>query len=133
MADAWHQQGRDEVLLDIDRRFEYLPKFRYFDARDPQKLDETFRLLILDPPFFATPIEVFRDAVDVLTGKDYSTKIILGFLVRGEKRMREAFKHYKLVPTRYPLQYPSIKPSKWRNFCLYSNIDLPGIKRIKEL
>ncbi len=131
LAHAWHNEGRDEVLLDIDTRFSYLPKFRYYDARDPKELDETFRLLILDPPFFVVPIEQIRDAVDVITKKDYSTKIIIGFLKRAEKRLRVAFKNYNLVPTRFELQYASIKDNKWSNFVLYSNVDLPGIKRTK--
>ena len=52
-------------------------------------------------------------------------------LRRSKKRMRIAFSKYNLVPTKFKLQYASIKPNKWKNFCLYRNIDLPGIKRIK--
>lgn len=132
LAHGWHEQDRDEVLLDIDKRFNYLPKFHYYDVRDPQKMNQDFRLLILDPPFFYIPIETIRDCVDKLTNKDYSTRIMMAFLKRGEKRMREAFKHYKLVPTHFPLQYASIKENKWSNFVLYSNIELPGIKKMKE-
>lgn len=132
MAHAWHETGRDEVLLDIDTRFEYLPKFKYYDARKPYSLDDSFRLLILDPPFFAVPIEQIRDAVDVITKKDYTTKILIAFIKRGEQRLRTAFRHYNLQPTKFELQYASIKDNKWSNFVLYSNIDLPGIKRMKD-
>ncbi len=58
------------------------------------------------------PIEQFRSAVDVITGKDYNTKILLGFLHREEKRLLEAFSPYNLRPTKFPLEYASIKPSK---------------------
>ena len=132
LGHAWHKEGRDEYVLDIDRRFAYLPKFTYFDVRDPHPLSSSFRLLILDPPFFLIPIEEVRKAVDVLTKHDYSTKILIAFLLRGEKRLRTAFKEYRLVPTHFKLEYASIKPNKWSNFRLYSNIDLPGIKRKKE-
>jgi hypothetical protein len=130
LAHGWHEQGRDEVLLDIDKRFEYLPKFKYYDARDPKKLDNDFRLIILDPPFFVVPIKQFRKAVDVITNKNYNTKIIIGFLKREEKLLLDAFNDYRIYPTKFELQYSSIKPSKWKNFTLYSNIDLPGIKRL---
>jgi len=130
LAHAWHKNGRDETLLDIDRRFNYLPKFRYFDARNPQAQDgDDFRLIILDPPFYVVPIRQFREAVDVLTGKNYNTKIICGFLRREEKLLMEAFKDYGIRPTNFELEYASIKPNKWKNFTLYSNVDLPGIKR----
>ena len=132
MAHAWHEVGREEVLLDIDKRFSYLPKFKYYDCRKPEALEDDFRLLILDPPFFILPIPVFREAVDVITKKNYDTKILLGFLKRGEKELRKEFELYNLVPTNFPLQYSSIKENKWNNFALYSNIDLPGIKRKNE-
>lgn len=132
LAYAWHHEGRDETLLDIDTRFASLPSFRYYDVTDPYDLDKTFRLLILDPPFFSVPIEVIRDAVDRLTGGDFSTKLIIGFLTRAEWRLRTAFKPYCLKPTDFRMTYASIKPNKWKNFTLYSNIDLPGIRRKKE-
>ena len=131
LAHEWHARGRDEVLLDIDTRFDYLPKFRYYDVRDPHALpDSKFRLLIIDPPFFAVPIEQFRVAVDVLTNKDYDTRILLAFLRREEGRLLSAFKDYDLRVTNCALEYASIKPNKWKNFALYSNVDLPGIKRV---
>lgn len=32
---GFHNIGREEVVLDIDTRFDFLPKFRYFDIRAP--------------------------------------------------------------------------------------------------
>lgn len=132
LAHQLHQNGQDEVLLDIDKRFEYLPKFKYYNAYHPEKLNEEFRLLIIDPPFFAIPIEIIRDAVDVITNKNYDTKILIAYIKRNEKRLRLAFKNYKLFPTNFPLEYVSIKSNKWSNFVLYSNIELPNIKRLKK-
>ena len=37
---------------------------------------------------------------------------------------------YGISETSAKLEYAHIKQNKWRNFKLYSNIDLPGIKRI---
>jgi hypothetical protein len=131
LAHGFHEKGEEKTLLDIDERFEYLPKFKYYDVRVPYKLDETFQIIVLDPPFFVVPIEEFRKAVDVITNKNYNTKIIIGFIKREEKRLMEAFRDYQIKRTNFELKYASIKPNKWRNFALYSNIDLPGIKRQK--
>ena len=132
LADAFHEDGRDEVLLDIDNRFSYLPKFKYYDVRQPYEMDNDFRLIILDPPFFIVPIVKFREAVDILTGNNYNTKILIGFIKRYERELLAAFSDYNLSITSCELQYASIKPNKWRNFALYSNVDLPGIKRISK-
>jgi hypothetical protein len=131
LAHALHEQGRDETLADIDTRFDYLPEFVYYDIMAPKSLDKDFRILIIDPPFFALPVEQLRIAVDKITGKNFNTHIVIAFLKRAEKSLRIAFKPYNLVPTRFELQYAAIKPNKWKNFTLYSTIDLPGIKRIK--
>jgi hypothetical protein len=128
-----NEDGREEVLLDIDKRFEYLPKFIFYDVTNPNKLEEKFKLLVIDPPFFLIPIEKITETVDILTNKNYNTKIIIAFIKRAEQRLRKAFINYKLYPTTFRLEYASIKDNKWKNFCLYSNIDLPGIKRIIDI
>lgn len=131
LAHQLHVNGQDEVLLDIDKRFNYLPKFKYYDVYDPKQLNNDFRILIIDPPFFAIPIEQIRRAVDILTNYNYNTFIIIAYIKRNEKRLRLAFKDYKLFPTTFPLEYVSIKPNKWSNFVLYANIELPKMKRLK--
>jgi hypothetical protein len=130
IAHQMHENGRDEVLLDIDKRFNYLPKFKYYDAYKPEKLSEDFRLLIIDPPFFIVPIEIIKKAVDVITNNNYNTKILIAYVRRKENELQKVFKEYNLFPTNFPLEYVSIKPNKWNNFVLYSNVDLPNIKRI---
>jgi hypothetical protein len=133
LGHGMYEQCRDEKVLDIDTRFSYLPGYIQYDITNPKVLDENFKLLVLDPPFFLIPIEQIRDAVDVLTKKDYSTKIIIAFIVREEERLRKAFINYELYPTNLTPEYVSIKPNKWKNFRLYSNIDLPGLKRIIDM
>jgi len=130
LAHGFHTQGRDEVLLDIDTRFSYLPKYKFYDVTHAHKIDEPIKLLVLDPPFFSIPISTFRKAVDVLTDSDYTTKIVIGFLKRDERLLMEAFNDYHIKLTNFKLEYSTIKPNKWVNFGLYSNIDLPGIKRV---
>ena len=133
LAHAYHEQGREEKLLDIDERFAYLPRFEKFDIKDPHEPEEgagAFSVIVIDPPFFVTSLQELFDATNVITGHDYSTKIIIGFLIRYEKTLLEVFKPYGISETSASLEYAHIKPNKWRNFALYSNIDLPGIKRI---
>jgi hypothetical protein len=131
LAHQWNTIGRDEVLLDIDKRFNYLPKYKYYDVRNPTDIEGSFKLLVLDLPFFSVSVKDFRKAVDVITGKNYNTKIMIGFIKREEKQLIEAFKEYDIKLTNCPLEYASIKPNKWANFGLYSNVDLAGIKRLK--
>lgn len=120
-------------LLDIDRRFSYLPGFRYWDIRHPDPLgdDSTFRVVVFDPPFFYIPMaELHRAVLEVCKGAS-TTKLLIGFLVREEASLLAAFEEFGLSRTKFALEYATVKPNKWRNYALYSNVDLPGIKRIR--
>eukprot|EP01039_Chlorochromonas_danica_P010210 gene10210-11301_t len=129
---GFHEQGREEAVLDIDTRFAYLPKFQYYDLRHPITLEETFSIIVMDPPFFYLPLEVIRDAVLMITkGRLVETKLMIGFLKREEKALLEVFRDFKLRETNFELEYATVRPNKWKNYRLYSNVDLPGIKRIR--
>jgi len=131
LGEGFNRIGREEVVLDIDTRFEYLPKFRYFDIRLPKEQEEDFRVIILDPPFFYLPMEQIYNAVVTVCKGNFNTKILIGFLKREEKTLLETFKKFNLKETNFKLQYATARPNKWQNYALYSNIDLPNIKRIK--
>lgn len=128
---GFYQQGREEVVLDIDDRFAYLPRFRYFDIRYPTNtnLTENFRIIVMDPPFFYISMDQLYQAVMTITKDRTDIKLMIGFLKREEKALLEAFKAFNLRETNFPLEYATVRPNKWRNYALYSNIDLPGIKR----
>ncbi len=85
----------------------------------------------MDPPFFYIPLEVIRDAVLAITKGSTSTKLIIGFLKREEQALLETFKEFNLKETNFELEYATVKDNKWKNYSLYSNVDLPGIKRLK--
>ncbi len=129
LGHGFYAIGREEVVLDIDRRFEYLPKFRYFDILLPTTQDESFNILILDPPFFYIPMEKIYEAVLTITKGDTNTKLLIGFLKREEETLLRVFHKFNLKRTEFPLEYSTVKPNKWKNYVLYSNVDLPGIKR----
>jgi len=133
LAHAFHViEGRDEVLLDINKRFDYLPKFRYWDILRPTPIGDRVRIIVFDPPFFYINMDVLVEAVlTACNGDVKNTKLMIGFLKREENVLLQKFKMFDLKPTNFRLEYSTVKPNKWRNYVLYSNIDLPGIKRMK--
>ncbi|KAJ3035620.1 hypothetical protein HDV00_003606 [Rhizophlyctis rosea] len=95
----------------------------------------TCSLLIFDPPFFYIPLSVLHAAVmhicRLLLPSSSMPKLLIGFLKREEKELLEAFREFDLKPTNFELEYSHVKPNKWRNYCLYSNVDLVGIRRVR--
>ena len=134
LAQAYHESGNNQALLDIDTRFKYLPRFERFDIKNPHVPTgaDTFEIIVIDPPFFGICTQDLLDATNLITGKNYDTKIIIAYLVRHELTLLKTFENYGISETSTPLEYAHIKPNKWRNFALYSNVDLPGVKRIPD-
>jgi Probable N6-adenine methyltransferase len=130
LAVAYHQSGQEIHLLDIDTRFDFLPLFRYFDLLRPHEfVCSGFNIIVFDPPFFYIPMDVLHAAVvHLVKGK---SKLLIGFLKREENVLLDTFRDFELRPTNFQLEYSHVKPNKWKNYCLYSNVDLPGIKRLK--
>lgn len=74
--------------------------------------------------------EIYNSVLTITKG-DFNTKILIGFLKRESKSLLETFKKFNLKETNFKLEYPTARPNKWQNYALYSNIDLPNIKRLK--
>jgi hypothetical protein len=132
LAHVFHQSGKDQVLLDIDTRFSYLPRFERFDITMPHSPNGAgnFEILVIDPPFCGITTEQLYRATEIITGGNHDTKIIIAYLVRYEHALLNSFKDYGISETSTKLEYAGVKENKWGNFALYSNVDLPGIKRI---
>ena len=124
--------GRDEKLLDIDERFSYLKYFEKFDIKNPHVPDGSgdFKVIVIDPPFFNITTKELFEATNMITNNNFNTNIIIAYLVRFEYPLLKTFAPYGISETSTSLEYAHIKPNKWRNIKLYSNIDLPGLKRI---
>lgn len=132
LAELYHQSGNDQKLLDIDTRFNYLPRFERFDICNPHTVSDagTFQILVIDPPFCGITTEQLFTATEHITGGNHQTRIIIAYLVRFEHSLLKTFRPYGISETSTALEYAGVKPNKWGNFALYSNVDLPGIKRI---
>ena len=105
LAHAFYISGRSEVLLDIDLRFQYLPKFRYFDIQSPSASDaEDNRIIVFDPPFFYIPMEALFAAVRTICNHDFKRKLLVGFLAREEAALLTTFAPFNLTRTRFPLE-----------------------------
>ena len=87
--------------LDIDKRFDYLPGYLYYDILNPTEIKDSINntyikpnLIIIDPPFFKLNLVNLLNCVDVLTQGDKNTKIIFAFVHREERALLNIFKSY---------------------------------------
>ncbi len=59
-------------------------------------------------------------------------KLMMSFMTKDEGRVKQAFSMFALEKTNLELEYATVKPNRWENYGLYSNTDLPMIKRLKK-
>lgn len=128
----WQYKQRNVLLLDIDRRFDYLPGYKYFDILSPSEIDIKPNIIIIDPPFFKMNLNDLFKCVDFLSKADRNTKILFVFVQREEKALLNIFKLYNLKLTKFKMEYRYVDPSKWSNYKLYSNSEFNKIKFFKD-
>jgi hypothetical protein len=60
-----------------------------------------------------------------------NVKLLISFMIRDEQKVKSAFSIFNLERTSFELEYATVKPNRWDNYALWSNVDLPMIKRLK--
>ena len=129
VAEAFYRLNSKIVkCLDIDSRFDYLPGYLYYDVLKPTKIDFDINILIVDPPFFMINLIDLHKCIDLITNNNKRTKIIFAYVMREERSLLNVFKDYKLRRTKFKLEYKYVDPTKWSNYCLYSNFEIGKIK-----
>ena len=120
----------NQFLLDCDERFSFLPNYVKFDFLKPNAVEQDFDVIVCDPPFFQIPLEKIENSIEILSKKNFKTKILITFLKREEMNLIRVFEKFDLRPTKFNVEYARVDAGKWKNYGLYSNFDFPGIKRI---
>ena len=95
LAKAFYEQlGYTITCLDIDKRFENLPGFKYWDIQDPFYFENQFEIILFDPPFFYITLEQMSKAISVISGPNTNMKLMMSFMCKDEGRVRKAFKQF---------------------------------------
>ena len=134
VADAfWRFQKKEVYCIDIDDRFNYLPKFIHCDiTKDEVKLHENFipDLIIIDPPFFGLKMIDLFNFVEKITKQNKKTKIAIGYIIREEKTLLTCFKEYNLQMTKFKMEYRTVDQTKWNNYAMYTNFEDGKLKYV---
>ena len=69
-------EGVSATVLDIDRRFEEVPGFVYYDVQRPHYLADRFDLIVCDPPFFNVSLSRLFAAIRELSHNDFSQPLL---------------------------------------------------------
>ena len=98
LAKALYEEYDIKVTIcDIDKRFEDLPGFKYFDLKDPYEIEgKDFDMILIDPPFFSVTLDEQAHAMSVLAKNNFNCKLMISFPHKDEKQVLKSFKNFKL-------------------------------------
>ena len=115
-------------LLDIDDRFADLPGFLHWNLYRPQALDETFSVILCDPPFFNVSLSQLFTAVRLLAKFDYAHPIMISYLHRRESALLGTFARFNLAPTGLFPTYQTVQSCAKNDIQFYANFPLQRVR-----
>ena len=119
------RRGVQVRTLDIDDRFAALAGFRRYDLYRPEWRDETFGLIVCDPPFFRVSLAQLFAAIRLLAHHDYTQPLLVSYLARREANLLGTFARFGLAPTGYRPRYQTVQEQDTRNaIAFYANVPL---------
>ena len=125
-----HRRGRTVRILDVDRRFADLPGFVEWDLYRPRHLDETFDLILCDPPFFNVSLSQLFTAVRLLAHFDLTSRVMISYPVRRSGAILGTFRPFALRATGYRPGYQTVQQCDNNDIEFYANFPLDiGVQR----
>jgi len=100
-----HKRRKLCKTLDIDQRFGFLPTFQYWNIWRPVPLEETFDLILVDPPFSIVSLDQLFRAIRILAKNDYSMPIVLSHHESRVLDIEGVFAPFSLIRTSYSPRY----------------------------
>lgn len=121
LAEALEARGREVVLLDIDERFSQLSGFRHYDLTKPSYFEQSFDVIICDPPFFNCSLSQLFKALRLLAHFNMTTATIVSWLSRREGSLLQALRDFELQATELRPEYQTVAPGPKNDIQLYAN------------
>jgi len=108
-------------ILDVDRRFADVRGFQLYDVFRPAWLDETFDIIICDPPFFKVSLSQLFRAVRTLSHHDFAQPLLLCYLSRRAANVRGTFAPFGIEPTGFFPTYRTVQKLARNEIEFFSN------------
>ena len=119
-------------LLEIDERFAALPGYRRYDLYRPDWLDETYDLILCDPPFFRVSHSQLFTALRTLSHFNFSQPLLLCHLTRRAPRLLGTLALFNLAPTGYFPAYQTVDTTGKSEIEFFSNLPADQLRGLAE-
>lgn len=116
--------NRPARVLDVDERFAQDEGFAPFDLYRPAWRDETFGLIVCDPPFWKVSLSQLFAAIRLLSHHDWTQPLLISYPQRRAANICGTFARFGLQPLSWRASYRTV-PERDRTrdgVIFYSNV-----------
>lgn len=127
------EAGRAARILDVDERFAGVAGYRRYDLYRPERLDESFDLIVCDPPFFNASLSDLFRAIRLLAGFDFTKPLLLCYLRRRAAAITGTFAPFGVSRTGLVAEYRTVDASERNVIEFFSNLPPARVDRLATL
>jgi hypothetical protein len=116
------ERGGSPAILDIDERFSDLPGFQKYNIYRPHWIEESYDLIICDPPFWNVRLSQLFTAIRKLAHFDYQQKMLVSYPTRRGSALQAVFWSFGLEPTGIQPKYVTVQDKDYNQIEFLGNI-----------
>lgn len=122
---ALTERGVETRVLDSDERFAADAGFVQFDLYRPVWQDETYGVIVCDPPFWKVSLSQLFAAIRLLAHHDWAQPLAICYPARRAKNICGTFGRFGLEPTGYFPGYLTVQELERNRIEFFANFAWP--------
>ena len=111
------------TILDIDDRFANTKGFLNWNIYKPQWINQSFDIIVCDPPFFNVSLSQLFKAIRMLSHNNFAQKLMISYLTRRSQAVIGSFGLFNLLPTAYYPSYVTVQKTEKNEIEFFGNLD----------
>ena len=115
--------GHNVTILDIDDRFADATGFLNWNIYKPQWINQSFDIIVCDPPFFNVSLSQLFKAIRLLSHNNFNQKLMTAYLSRRSEAIIGSFGLFNLLPTGYNPSYVTVQKTEKNEIEFFGNLN----------
>ncbi len=118
------------TILDIDDRFTDTKGYLSWNIYKPQWINQSFDIIICDPPFFNVSLSQLFKAIRMLSHNNFGQKLMIGYLSRRSQALIGSFHLFNLLPTGYYPSYITVQKTEKNEIEFFGNLNAAELEAL---
>ncbi len=120
---ALKERDVEHRVLDCDERFADDEHFALYDLYRPLYRDESYGVILCDPPFWKVSLSQLFAAVRLLSHHDFAQPLAICYPARRARNVCGTFAHFDLQPTGYFPGYLTVQELERNRIEFFANFE----------